>query len=183
MTYHNFKLDIDADGIALVTWDMPGRSMNVIDLSVIEELGKIIEKVATDTAIKGAVVTSGKDTFSGGADLTMLEGMGATFAEMTRAQGEEAATATAGGIAIAGDIDRYVRAFDVKTGKVLWQSRLGTSAQGFPITYSVDGKQYIAVMTGLGGGSPRNAPAAIAPEIKIPQAGQALYVYALDDQQ
>jgi alcohol dehydrogenase (cytochrome c) len=89
---------------------------------------------------------------------------------------------TAGGIAIAGDIDRYVRAFDVKTGKVLWQTRLGTSAQGFPITYSVDGKQYIAVMTGLGGGSPRNAPAAIAPEIKIPQAGQAIYVYALDDQ-
>jgi alcohol dehydrogenase (cytochrome c) len=89
---------------------------------------------------------------------------------------------TAGGIAIAGDIDRYVRAHDVKTGKVLWQTRLGTSAQGFPITYSVDGKQYIAVMAGLGGGSPRNAPGAIAPEIKIPQAGQALYVYALDDQ-
>jgi alcohol dehydrogenase (cytochrome c) len=89
---------------------------------------------------------------------------------------------TAGGIAIAGDIDRYVRAHDVKTGKVLWQTRLGTSAQGFPITYSVDGKQYIAVMAGLGGGSPRNAPGAIAPEIKIPQAGQALYVFALDDQ-
>src|SRR5258707_7088393 len=93
MTTTNFKLDIDADGIALVTWDMPGRSMNVIDLSVIDELGKIIEKVATDTAIKGAVVTSAKDTFSGGADLTMLEGMCATFAEMVRAQGEEAATA------------------------------------------------------------------------------------------
>jgi hypothetical protein len=38
------------------------------------------------------------------------------------------------------------------------------------------------VLTGLGGGSPRNAPAAIEPEIKIPQAGQALSVYALDDQ-
>ena len=93
MTYHNFKLDIDADGIALVTWDMPGRSMNVIDLKVIEELGAIIEKVATDAAIKGAVVTSAKDTFSGGADLTMLEGMGQTFAQMVRAQGEEAAVA------------------------------------------------------------------------------------------
>jgi alcohol dehydrogenase (cytochrome c) len=51
--------------------------------------------------------------------------------------------------------------------------------QGFPVTYSVDGKQYIAVMTGLGGGSPRNVPAAIAPDIKIPQSGQALYVFAL----
>jgi PQQ-dependent dehydrogenase (methanol/ethanol family) len=89
---------------------------------------------------------------------------------------------TAGGIVIAGDIDRHVRAHDVKTGKVLWESRLGTSAQGFPITYSVDGKQYIAVLTGLGGGSPRNAPAAIEPEIKVPQAGQALYVFTLPDQ-
>ena len=88
---------------------------------------------------------------------------------------------TAGGIAIAGDIDRYVRAYDVKTGKVLWQSRLGTSAQGFPVTYSVDGKQYIAVLAGLGGGSPRNVPAAIEPEIKIPQAGQALYVFTLPE--
>src|SRR4030095_4345093 len=78
---------------------------------------------------------------------------------------------TAGGIAIAGDIDRYVRAFDVKTGKVLWQTRLGTSAQGFPITYSVDGKQYIAVMAGLGGGRPRNGAGAFAPEKKISAAG------------
>ena len=59
----NFKFDVDADGIALVTWDMPGRSMNVIDLKVMQELDEIVEKVATDGAIKGAVVTSGKDTF------------------------------------------------------------------------------------------------------------------------
>ena len=90
----NFKLEIDADGIALVTWDRPGRSMNVIDLTVIDELAAIVEKVAADAAVKGAVVTSAKDTFSGGADLTMLEGMGATFAGMVRAQGEEAAIAT-----------------------------------------------------------------------------------------
>src|SRR5687768_842371 len=88
---------------------------------------------------------------------------------------------TAGGIAIVGDIDRNVRAHDVRTGKVLWETRLGTSAQGFPITYSVDGKQYIAIAAGLGGGSPRNVPAAVAPEIKIPQAGQALYVFTLPD--
>jgi len=67
----------------------------------------------------------------------------------------------------------------VKTGKMLWETRLGTSVQGFPVTYSVDGKQYIAVLTGLGGGSPRNVPAAIAPDIKIPQSGQALYIFAL----
>ena len=43
MANDNFKLDVDADGIALITWDMPRRSMNVIDLSVIEELSKIVE--------------------------------------------------------------------------------------------------------------------------------------------
>ena len=87
----NFKLDIDADGIALVTWDMPGRSMNVIDGSVIEELSQIVDKVTEDAAIKGAVVTAGKDSFCGGADLTMLERMGATYAEMVKRDGEEAA--------------------------------------------------------------------------------------------
>ena len=93
MTYKNFTVDTDSDCIALVTWDMPGRSMNVIDQDVIAELGAIVEKVAGDAAIKGAVVTSGKDTFSGGADLTMLESLNQTFADLARTQGEEAANA------------------------------------------------------------------------------------------
>jgi 3-hydroxyacyl-CoA dehydrogenase / enoyl-CoA hydratase / 3-hydroxybutyryl-CoA epimerase len=93
MTNKNFACDVDADGIALVTWDMPGRSMNVIDLDVIEELSAIVDRVTNDAAIKGAVVTSGKDTFSGGADLTMLEALNGTFVDMVRQQGEEAATA------------------------------------------------------------------------------------------
>jgi 3-hydroxyacyl-CoA dehydrogenase/enoyl-CoA hydratase/3-hydroxybutyryl-CoA epimerase len=87
----NFTFDVDADGIALITWDMADRSMNVINADVIEELAKLTEKVATDAAIKGAVVTSGKQTFCGGADLAMLERMGAMFATMVRNQGEEAA--------------------------------------------------------------------------------------------
>ncbi|MGH6768901.1 MAG: 3-hydroxyacyl-CoA dehydrogenase NAD-binding domain-containing protein [Xanthobacteraceae bacterium] len=91
MTYVNFKLDTDADGIALVTWDAPGRSMNVIDLKVIEELADIVEKVAGDAAIKGAVITSGKDAFCAGADLTMLEVFSREFADMARNQGEEMA--------------------------------------------------------------------------------------------
>ena len=52
---------------------------------------------------------------------------------------------TAGGLAFVGDDDRYFKAYDVMTGKPLWQTRLGTSVQGFPITYSVGGKQYVAV--------------------------------------
>ncbi|HZL40978.1 MAG TPA: 3-hydroxyacyl-CoA dehydrogenase NAD-binding domain-containing protein [Pseudolabrys sp.] len=87
----NFTFDLDADGIALVTWDMAGRSMNVINADVIEELGKLVEKVAGDAAIKGAVITSGKDAFCGGADLTMLERMNSLYMGMLRNQGTEAA--------------------------------------------------------------------------------------------
>ena len=87
----NFKVDVDADGIALITWDMAERSMNVIDTGVIEELSALVERVTTDAAIKGAVITSGKEAFCGGADLTMLEGMGAIFTNLVRSKGEEAA--------------------------------------------------------------------------------------------
>ena len=89
----NFKLDVDGDGIALITWDMADRSMNVITTGVIDELGALVDKVSADPAIKGVVVTSGKDAFCGGADLTMLEGMGAMFANLVRTKGEEAAAA------------------------------------------------------------------------------------------
>src|SRR5580658_10004426 len=91
MTYQNFSFDIDADGIALVTWNMPGRSMNVIDAKVTEELGAIVDKVATDATIKGAVLTSGKDTFCAGADLAILETSRRTYTELVKSQGEEAA--------------------------------------------------------------------------------------------
>jgi alcohol dehydrogenase (cytochrome c) len=86
---------------------------------------------------------------------------------------------TEGGVTFVGDLDRTFRAFDTATGKVLWQSRLGTSVQGFPVSFSVNGKQYIAVPTGLGGGSPRNVPRTIAPDVKHPLNGNALYVFAL----
>jgi 3-hydroxyacyl-CoA dehydrogenase/enoyl-CoA hydratase/3-hydroxybutyryl-CoA epimerase len=85
----HFKLETDTDGIALVTWDSPSRSMNVIDLKVMEELTAIVEKVASDASIKGAVITSGKDTFCAGADLTMLEMLSREFADVAREQGEE----------------------------------------------------------------------------------------------
>ena len=91
MANDNFKFDVDADGIALITWDMPGRSMNVIDLSVIEELSKIVEQVASDAAIKGAVITSGKDTFCAGADLTLVESLTRMFDGIAKKDGEEAA--------------------------------------------------------------------------------------------
>jgi 3-hydroxyacyl-CoA dehydrogenase/enoyl-CoA hydratase/3-hydroxybutyryl-CoA epimerase len=87
----NFKFDVDADGIALITWDMPGRSMNVIDMDAIAELDALVDKVATDAGIKGAVVTSAKEAFCGGADLTMLERMGEIYSGLVKSKGAEAA--------------------------------------------------------------------------------------------
>ncbi|MCY6382516.1 FAD-dependent oxidoreductase [Hoeflea prorocentri] len=72
MSYTNFTLETDSDGIALVTWDMTDKTMNVFTLEVLEELDAIVDKVTNDEAIKGAVITSGKSTFSGGADLTIM---------------------------------------------------------------------------------------------------------------
>jgi alcohol dehydrogenase (cytochrome c) len=51
--------------------------------------------------------------------------------------------------------------------------------QGHPVSFAIDGKQYIAVTTGLGGGSPRDVPHVIAPEIHHPGNGNALYVFEL----
>jgi alcohol dehydrogenase (cytochrome c) len=86
---------------------------------------------------------------------------------------------TGGGVAFAGDLDRYFRAYDVKTGDVLWQTRLGTSVQGFPVSFTAGGRQFIAVTTGLGGGSPRVVPRTLTPEIKYPNNGHAVYVFEL----
>ncbi|MGD0906148.1 MAG: PQQ-binding-like beta-propeller repeat protein [Candidatus Acidiferrales bacterium] len=92
-----------------------------------------------------------------------------------------AVLSTAGGIAFVGDLDRYFRAVDVNTGKTLWKIRLGTSVQGFPVTFSIGGKQYVAVTAGLGGGSPRNVPRVILPDVHFPQNGNALYVFTLPE--
>jgi len=89
---------------------------------------------------------------------------------------------TAGGIGFVGDFDRTFRAFDVKTGKTLWDTRLGTGAQGFPITFSVGGEQFIAVTTGTQGGSPVQKPSTMLQEVHRSQTGQAVYVFALPKQ-
>ena len=92
-----------------------------------------------------------------------------------------AALTTGGGLVFAGDVDRSIKAFDVETGEVLWQSRLGQSPQGFPISYTAGGVQYIAVPTGTG--LFRTVTATLSPEIYQPTGGNALYVFALVDGQ
>jgi 3-hydroxyacyl-CoA dehydrogenase/enoyl-CoA hydratase/3-hydroxybutyryl-CoA epimerase len=70
MTYETFKFSVDGDGIATVVFDVPGRSMNTLTSTVLKEVPLIVERIIKDEAIKGAVITSGKQTgFCAGADL------------------------------------------------------------------------------------------------------------------
>ncbi|MBK8991200.1 MAG: PQQ-binding-like beta-propeller repeat protein [Gammaproteobacteria bacterium] len=86
---------------------------------------------------------------------------------------------TAGGLAFVGDVDRYFKAFDVKTGKEVWRTRLGAPVHGFPITYAANGKQYIAVTTGIG--VFKLLTAKQSPDIYQPNGGNAIYVFELPD--
>ena len=100
----------------------------------------------------------------------------------TRSALNTAALTTAGGLVFIGDWDRTMSALDAENGDVLWQVRLATSNQGFPISYSVDGKQYIAMPTGFGGGSwSSTVPAQLTPEIHQSRNGSSINVFALPD--
>ena len=69
----DFTMKTDADGVAIITWDVPVKSMNVMSIAGLSELDAIIDKVLSDDSIKGAVITSGKDgSFAGGMDLNLL---------------------------------------------------------------------------------------------------------------
>jgi 3-hydroxyacyl-CoA dehydrogenase/enoyl-CoA hydratase/3-hydroxybutyryl-CoA epimerase len=87
----NIQTSIDGDGIMTMTWDMPGRTMNVLSADSIAEFSAAIDKAVADPAIKGAVVTSGKPAFIAGADLSMMESDTAGAAKQTKEQALKAA--------------------------------------------------------------------------------------------
>src|SRR5690606_23143791 len=71
---------------------------------------------------------------------------------------------TAGGLLFGGDVAGRFRAYDQETGEILWEVNLGAPVNGYPITYAVDGKQYVAVSTG--GSGLAFGLARLAPEIR-----------------
>ena len=76
----------------------------------------------------------------------------------------------------AGDVNGRFRALGQTSGKVLWETNLGSAVTGFPATFSVDGKQYVAISTGTSlatGGVSR-----LAPELR-PSNSNQLFVFAL----
>jgi alcohol dehydrogenase (cytochrome c) len=91
-----------------------------------------------------------------------------------RAYNYSAVLATAGGLVFNGDAARYFFALDSATGKKIWQVRLGSMCCGYPVSYSVDGRQYIAVVAGYG----RNS---LAPEIDNVTGDNMIYVFALPE--
>src|SRR5690349_6847100 len=75
MNLETFSFDVDADGIAVATFDVPGRSMNTLTAEAIADLASIADEVGSNAAIKGLVITSGKTSgFCAGADLGELGG-------------------------------------------------------------------------------------------------------------
>jgi PQQ-dependent dehydrogenase (methanol/ethanol family) len=97
---------------------------------------------------------------------------------MGRAPANGAMLATAGGLIFHGDLNRRFRAYDEATGKQLWETILGGPISVSTITYAINGKQYVAVMTGEGSLAPGLARQE-APELNIPRGHNAMYVFAL----
>ena len=79
-----FKYSIDSDGVAIISWDVPNKTMNVMSLEGLKELDKHFDAALSDDRVKGIIVTSGKRDFAGGMDLNVL-------ADMKTAQGENPA--------------------------------------------------------------------------------------------
>ena len=86
------------------------------------------------------------------------------------------ALATGGDLVFFGDLNRRFRAFDAKTGEVLWETIVGSQISGYPITYSVEGRQYVALPVGCIG---RGRLKAYAPELEAPLGSNMMVVFAL----
>ena len=71
----DFTMQKDAEGVAIITWDVPGKSMNVLSLDGAAELDALIDKALADDAVKGIVITSGKKDFAAGMDLNVIAAM------------------------------------------------------------------------------------------------------------
>lgn len=115
----------------------------------------------------------------GRVEAIQLETRKVVWTERQRAPQTTGTLATAGGVVFAGSLDRWLRAYDDATGKVLWRVRLNDVPSNCPISYSVNGKQYVAVVVGNGGAQAATWPP-LVPEIRNPpDRGAAIWVFEL----
>ena len=103
---------------------------------------------------------------------------GATAWTYTQRAATMSLVATGGGLVFGGDVNGRFRAFDHETGEILWEINLGSAVTGFPITFAVDGQQYVAVSTGMAGTAAGFL--SLTPEVR-PSTGNNLFVFALPD--
>jgi alcohol dehydrogenase (cytochrome c) len=110
-----------------------------------------------------------------------LETKKVLWVDRQRAPQSTGTLATAGGVVFAGSLDRYLKAYDDATGETLWQVRMNDVPSSCPITYSVNGKQYVAVVVGNGGAQTGTFPV-LVPEIQNPpDHGAAIWVFELPE--
>jgi len=121
-----FRTETDSDGVAVLTWDLPGRSMNVMTLDGLQQLSDAVDRLLADDAVKGIVLTSAKPDFAGGMDLNVL-------ATMKDEAGDDPARGLFDGVMRMHDLLRRIElaGMDRKTGKggkpIVWASP-GTAA-------------------------------------------------------
>jgi alcohol dehydrogenase (cytochrome c) len=109
-----------------------------------------------------------------------LETKKVVWMDRQRAPIASAMLATAGGLVFGGAQDRQFTAYDAETGRTLWQVGLNATPSSSPVTYSANGKQYIAVVSG--GGGPLDAGGhSLAPELDNPAGGTTLWIFKLPD--
>ena len=103
---------------------------------------------------------------------------GATAWKFEQRAGVLSLISTGGEVLFGGDVNGRFRAYDQRNGDVLWEVNLGAAVNGYPVTFAVDGRQYVAVSTG--GSGLAFGLARLTPELR-PGSGNQLFVFALPD--
>ena len=119
----------------------------------------------------------GKEKLAGKLIAVNAADMNITWEKEQEALFLSGALSTDGNLIFIGDLDRRFQAIDAETGETLWSTRLPAPAHGYPVTYEADGRQFVAVQTGMG--VFRALTAVIFPDIYQPPSGQTLLVFEL----
>ncbi len=167
----------------VVTAIDPKTGEKTINQASVPHIGQTTVNCPADPggrAIFARTLVPNSDGNVGRVDAIKLADRSTVWTVRTRTPQTGAVLPTGGGVVFGGGWDRWFRAYDDTTGKVLWEIRLNNALNSFPITYSVNGKQYVAVVAGNGSSHARSL-ATLTPEIKNPDGGSVLWVFALPD--
>ena len=141
-----------------------------------------LDQTANDRTVSGASprFTIPEPGFEEDGDLTEVRAIDMSTGREAwrysqRAPNAGSTLATAGNVVFFGDLNRRLRAFDAETGAVLWETILGSQITGYPVTYAVDGRQYVTVPVGGVG----NRLASYAPELEAPVGSNMLVTFTL----